>query len=121
VLYEPRVTRDVHPRAGLECVAAGTHNLTPDIVLVAPRGVVLMDAKYRTSPPRDLLADAVLKYLHGLRSVAGPVLGLHLLFHAAGAETVDYHVTAVAPAVTLTPAHPANPGPLARVLARHLE
>jgi hypothetical protein len=39
MLYEPRITRDAHPRANLVCVSANTSNLTPDIVLVTEKNV----------------------------------------------------------------------------------
>lgn len=122
LLYEPRITRDPHPLAGLVCISAFTHNLTPDIVIRSPRGIVVLDAKFRHTPPRELMADAALKYLHGLQPAddSRALVGLHLLHYGADAIPLDFHDRVVTPSISTIPVHPNNRAHLGVILDRYL-
>lgn len=122
VLYEPRITRDPHPLAGLVCVSAFTHNLTPDIVIRFPAGIAVLDAKFLAAPPRDLMANATLKYLHGLQptGTCRDLVGLHLLHYGADATPLDFHDRIVTPSLSTIPVHPNNRIHLGILIDRYL-
>lgn len=116
--YEPRITRDPHPTLGLACVSSQTSVLTPDIVLATREHVIVFDAKFTANPPRDLIADAALKYLHGLHNPNKPIAGLYLLHYGPTAKPVDFHDRPITPGIATFPAHPNNRQALEGLVAR---
>lgn len=119
--YEPRITRTPHPLTGLTCISATTTNLTPDIVITAETGSIILDAKLQPSSPRDLLPEAVLKYLHGIQARPGKKLhGLHLLHYSTSAQPFDQHDRIVTPAIGTIPVHPRKQEPLRALIHRYM-
>lgn len=122
MLYEPRITHQPHPTAGLMCVSAFNAYFTPDVVITTRDRVLILDAKFTPHPPRDLVPEMTIKYLHGLHPTTSDrtLLGLHLLHYGAGSDPLDFHDRPVTPALSTIPVHPHNKTHLSNILDRHL-
>lgn len=122
LLYEPLITRQGHPRAGLFCASAQTNTLTPDIVVRYANRALILDAKFQPYPPHDLFPESVLKYLHGLQPAANEVavVGLQLLHYGAEAEPFSFHSKPVTPSISTIPVHPRNKQSLRSIVRRFI-
>lgn len=121
VLYEPRFNRVPHARLGTRCIRSRSENLTPDVVVVVRDQKILFEAKLSANISESQLAEATLKYIHGLHQSRYKVQGLHLLFYNATSEVKDYQIEPAEINISSLPVHPDNRDHIVEIIRQYIQ